>query len=182
MEGSQAFGCLLPCVDFTPWGILPTFSQSRGVRCAGDARPLLLVSGGGDVELESERLERSQLENLSTAELVRHALAETKLLVKAEVLHAKKELREEVKAARTSGILLGIGLTLALCGLAVLFVAVGLALPLRAWLGVLLVGVAIVLIAGGLAWFGVKRLPKKPLAHTQGRLKTDFDLARETLQ
>ncbi|MBN1210580.1 MAG: phage holin family protein [Myxococcaceae bacterium] len=134
------------------------------------------------MELESERLERSQLETLSTAELVRHALAEAKLLVKAEVLHAKKELREEVKAARTSGILLGAGLTLGLCGLAALFVAIGLALPLSPWLGVLLVGAAILLIAGGLAFFGVKRLPKKPLPHTQERLKADFDLARETLQ
>ncbi len=135
-----------------------------------------------DVELESERLERSQLETLSTAELVRHALAEAKLLVKAELLHAKKELREEVKAARTSGILLGVALTLSLCGLAALFVAVGLALPLSAWLGVLLAGVFVLLVAGGLAWAGVKRLPKKPLPHTQERLKTDFDLARETLQ
>jgi uncharacterized membrane protein YqjE len=134
------------------------------------------------VELESERLERSQLETLSTAELVRHALAEARLLVKAEVLHAKKELREEVKAARTSGILLGVALTLALCGLAALIVAAGLALPLSAWLGVLLAGVFVLLVAGGLAWAGIKRLPKKPLEHTQERLKTDFDLARETLQ
>ena len=43
-------------------------------------------------------------------------------------------------------------------------------------------GVAILLIAGGLAYFGVKKLPKKPLPHTQERLKADFDLARETLQ
>lgn len=134
------------------------------------------------MELESERLERSQLESLSTAELVRHALAEAKLLVKAELLHAKKELREEVKAARTSGILLGAAFTLALCGLAALFVAIGLALPLAAWLGVLLVGVFMLLLAGGLAFAGVKRLPKKPLPHTQERLKADFDMARETLQ
>ena len=134
------------------------------------------------MELESERLERSQRENLSTAELVRHALAETKLLVKAEILHAKKELREEVKAARTSGILLGAGFTLALCGLAALFVAIGLALPLSAWLGVLLVGVFILISAGAMAYFGVKKLPKKPLPHTQERLKADFDMARGTLQ
>jgi hypothetical protein len=134
------------------------------------------------VELESERLERSQLETLSTVELVRHALSEAKLLVRAEILHAKKELREEVKAAQTSGILLGIAFTLGLCGLAALFVAAGLALPLSAWLGVLLVGVALLLIAGGLAWAGVKRLPKQPLPHTQERLKTDFERARETLQ
>lgn len=134
------------------------------------------------MDLESERLERSQLESLSTAELIRHAFAEAKLLVKAEVLHAKKELREELKAARTSGIMLGAAITLVLCGLAALLVAIGLALPLSQWLGVLLVGVVILLIAGGLAYFGVKKLPKKPLSHTQERLKADFEMARETLQ
>lgn len=134
------------------------------------------------MELESERLERSQLETLTTAELIRHAFAEAKLLVKAEVLHAKKELREEVKAARTSGILLGAAFTLALCGLAALFVALGLALPVGPALGVLLVGVGILILAGVLAFVGVKKLPKKPLPHTQERLKADFDLARETLQ
>jgi uncharacterized membrane protein YqjE len=134
------------------------------------------------VDLESERLERSQLESLSTAELIKHAFAEAKLLVKAEVLHAKKELREEIKAARTSGIMIGAAITLVLCGLAALFVAIGLALPLSDWLGVLIAGVVILLIAGGLAYFGVKKLPKKPLPHTQERLKADFDMARETLQ
>jgi Flp pilus assembly protein TadB len=134
------------------------------------------------VELESERLEREQLESLSTAELIRHAIEEARLLARAEVLHAKKELREEVKAARTAGILLGAGGVLGLGGLAALFVAVGLSLPLVPWLGVLLVGAFLVLLAGGLAFAGVKRLPKKPLPHTQERLKTDLTRTRETLQ
>ncbi|MCP3099668.1 phage holin family protein [Myxococcus sp. K15C18031901] len=134
------------------------------------------------MDLESERLERSQLETLSTSELLRHALSETRLLVRAEVLHAKKELRDEVKAARTAGILLGAGAVLALDALAVLFVALGLALPLGAALGVLLVGVAVLVVAGLLVFSGIKRLPKKPLAHTQERLKLDYQLTRETLQ
>ncbi|AEI64288.1 phage holin family protein [Corallococcus macrosporus] len=134
------------------------------------------------VDLESERLERSQLETLSTAELIRHALAETRLLVRAEVMHAKKELREELKAARTAGILLGAGAVLALTALAVLFVALGLALPLGQAVGVLVVGVVLLAIAGGLLFLGSKRVPKKPLPHTQERLKTDYHLTRETLQ
>lgn len=134
------------------------------------------------MELESERLERSQLESLSMAELIRHAIEEARLLARAEVLHAKKEMREELKAARTSGILLGAGGVLALVSLAALFVAVGLALPLAKWLGVLLVGVFLLLVGGGLAFAGFKRLPKKPLSHTQERLKTDLERTRETLQ
>lgn len=134
------------------------------------------------MELESERLERTQLEAMSTAELVRHALDEARLLARAEVLHAKKELKEELKAARTAGILLGVGGVLGLLGLGALLVAVGLALPLAQWLGVLLVGVFLVLLAGGLAFAGSKRLPKKPMVHTQERLKTDIARTRETLQ
>lgn len=134
------------------------------------------------MELESERLERGQLESLSTAELIRHAIDEARLLARAEVLHAKKELAEEVKAARVAGILLGAGIVLGLVGVSALFIAVGLALPLAQWLGVLLVGAFLVLLAGGLAFAGVKRLPKKPLLHTQERLKTDLTRTRETLQ
>lgn len=134
------------------------------------------------MELESERLERGQLESLSTAELIRHAIEEARLLARAEVLHAKKELREEVNAARTSGILLGAGGVLALVSLAALFVALGLALPVAQWLGVLLVGVFLLLLGGGLAFAGYKHLPKKALPHTQERLKTDIARTRETLQ
>ena len=134
------------------------------------------------MEIESERLERRQLESLSTAELVRHAIDEARLLARAEILHAKKELKEEVQAARTAGILLGAAGVLALVGLAALLVAVGLALPVAQWLGVLIVGLVLVLAAGGLGLAGKKRLPGKPLSHTQERLKTDVLRTRETLQ
>lgn len=134
------------------------------------------------MELESERLERRQLESLSTSELIRHAIDEARLLARAEVLHARKELREELKVARVAGILLGAGGALGLAGLTALFVAVGLVLPLAQWLGVLLVGAFLVLLAGGLAFAGAKRLPREPLPHTQERLKTDLTRTRETLQ
>jgi Flp pilus assembly protein TadB len=134
------------------------------------------------VEIESEQLERRQLESLSTAELVRHAIEEARLLARAEILHAKKELKEEVKAARTAGIFLGAAAVLGLVGLAALLVAVGLVLPVAPWLGVLLVGIVLVAISGGLAFLGSKRLPGKPLSHTQARLKTDVLRTRETLQ
>lgn len=134
------------------------------------------------MDLESERLERSQLESLSTAELIRHALAESRLLVKAELLHAKKELRDELKAARTAGIFIGVGAVLSLIALSCLFVGAGLAIPMGEPWNVLVMGVAVLAISGLLLFLGVKRLPKKPLAHTQDRLKMDYQLTRETLQ
>ena len=134
------------------------------------------------MDLESERLERSQLESLSTAELIRHALAESRLLVKAELLHAKKELREELKAARTAGIFIGAGALLLLMALSCLFVGAGLAIPLGEPWNVLVMGVALLAISGLLLFLGIKRVPKKPLPHTQERLKMDYQLTRETLQ
>lgn len=134
------------------------------------------------MEIESEQLERRQLESLSTAELVRHAIEEARLLARAEVLHAKKELKEEVKAARSAGIFLGAGAVLGLVGLSALLVAVGLVLPVAQWLGVLLVGIVLVAVAGGLVFAGTRRLPTQPLSHTQARLKTDVLRTRETLQ
>ncbi|RKG95916.1 phage holin family protein [Corallococcus sp. CA053C] len=134
------------------------------------------------MDLESERLERTQLETLSTPELIRHALSETRLLVKAEVMHAKKELKQELQAAKTAGILLGAGAVLALTSLAVLFVALGLALPLGAAVGVLIVGAVLLLVAGLLLFLGTKRVPKQAMPHTQERLKADLKMTRETLQ
>ncbi|RYZ34335.1 MAG: phage holin family protein [Myxococcaceae bacterium] len=134
------------------------------------------------MDLESERLERTQLETLSTSELIRHALSETRLLVKAEVMHAKKELKQELQAAKTAGILLGAGAVLALTSLAVLFVALGLAIPVVAGLGVAIVGVVLLAVAGLLLFLGSKRVPKQAMPHTQERLKADFKLTRETLQ
>ena len=60
---------------------------------------------------------------MSTSELVRIALGEAQLLAKAEVLHAKEELRAELKAAKVSGILIGAGGAAALCAVSVLLVA-----------------------------------------------------------
>lgn len=120
-----------------------------------------------------------QLRHLSTAELVRHALDEAKLLVKAEVLAAKRELKEELVAAKRAGILLGASAVLALCGLAALFVALGIALPGAPGWGVAIVAVLLLAIAGGLAFYGVKRVPKKPMERTVDRIKTDIAVTRE---
>lgn len=134
------------------------------------------------MESVEAKMDEAQVRNLSTVQLVKHALTEAKLLARAEVLHAKHELKEELVAARTAGILLGACLALALSGLAVLFVAVALVLPVAAPIAVLLVGAGLLVVAGVLGMTGFKRLPKKPLARTQERLKRDFRLTREGLQ
>lgn len=120
--------------------------------------------------------------NLSTNELFRRAVSEARLLAKAELLHAKVELQQEVRAARFSGAFLGGGAALALVALAMLFVAGAAALTLPLWAGALLgAGVALVL-AALLAAIGWAKLPRKPMRHTLRRLSMDLDELRQQLE
>lgn len=134
------------------------------------------------MELGEQRLDEAQLRNMSTVELVRHAMTEMKLLVRAEVLHARTELKDELKEARTAGVLLGGALFLAPAGLAVALMAIVLALPDPRWLWSLVIGVGVLVLAALLALLSVKKLPKNPLARTRDRLKLDWMLTREELQ
>ncbi len=127
---------------------------------------------------QSEQPER----DLPTTDLVRHALAEAKLLARAEVMHARLELKQELKAATRAGIALGVGAVLGLIGAALLFVTVALALPVAGWLGALLVGGVLLLVAGVAALWGYKKLPKQPMARTRARLLDDLTMTREHLQ
>jgi uncharacterized membrane protein YqjE len=134
------------------------------------------------VELGEQRLDEAQLRNMSTPELVRHAMTEMKLLVRAEVLHARTELKEELREARNAGILLGAALFLAPAGLAIALMAIVLALPADRWLWSLIVGFVVLALAALLVFLAVNRLPKHPLARSRDRLKLDWLLTREELQ
>lgn len=131
--------------------------------------------------MDSERLDEQQLRSMPTSELVRLALEEAQLLARAEVLHAKQELKAELKAAKVSGILIGAGSAAALCAVAVLLVALALLFPISEPLAVAIVGAAVLVVGGSLALAGVRKLPRKPLPKTQERLKRDVAIAREQL-
>ncbi|PTL79748.1 phage holin family protein [Vitiosangium sp. GDMCC 1.1324] len=120
--------------------------------------------------------------DLSTNELFRRALSEARLLAKAELLHAKVELAQEVRSARFSGVFLGAGAALALVALSMLFVAGAAALALPLWAGALVgAGVALVL-AAALGAIGWAKLPKKPMRHTLERVSMDLDELRHHLE
>lgn len=134
------------------------------------------------MELGEQRLDEAQLRNMSTPDLVRHAMTEMKLLVRAEVVHARAELRQELREARNAGILFGAALFLAPAGLGVALMAIVLALPVVQWASAVVLGLVVLLLAGLLVFLAVKRLPKQPLARTRDRLKLDWMLTREELQ
>ena len=134
------------------------------------------------MELGEQRLDEAQLRNMSTVELVRHAMTEMKLLVRAEVVHARAELKQELRETRNAGILIGAALFLAPVGLAIALMPIVLALPEPRWLASLILGLVILVVAGVLAFLAVKKLPKQPLARTRDRLKLDWMLTREEIQ
>jgi len=134
------------------------------------------------VELGEQRLDEAQLRNMSTPELVRHAMTEMKLLVRAEVMHARTELKQELRETRNAGILMGAALFLAPAGLAIALMAIVFALPILQWAEALVLGLVVLAIAGLLVFLAVKKLPKQPLARTRDRLKLDWMLTREELQ
>lgn len=124
---------------------------------------------------------REPEELLSTPELLRHAVAEAKLLARAELVHAKLELQDEIHKAKTGGIALGAAAVLALCGLAMALVALALLLPLphAAAIGI---GAFVLLTAAAIAaLIGIRRLPKEPMKRTRSRLLEDVKLTREQL-
>ena len=134
------------------------------------------------MELGEQRLDEAQLRNMSTPDLVRHAMTEMKLLVRAEVVHARAELRQELREARNAGILFGAALFLAPAGLGIALMAIVLALPVVQWASAVVLGLVVLLLAGLLVFLAVKRLPRQPLARTRDRLKLDWMLTREELQ
>lgn len=89
----------------------------------------------------------------STAELVQQAGEQVSRLVRAEIALAKAELAERGRQAGMGAGLVGGGGLLALYGIGALVLAgiAGLATVLPDWLAALLVGLALLLVAGGLA-------------------------------
>ena len=118
----------------------------------------------------------------STSELIRQALTEAKLLARAEVTVAEMEAKAALTRGKAAGIAMGTAAVLALCGLALLFVTVALALPLPDWAGALVVGLSLLVFAGIAAAVGAKAFPKKPMQRTRERVVEDLTLARERLQ
>ncbi len=93
--------------------------------------------------------------DLSTPDLIRLALSQTRTLARAEILYAKTELLEELKEARVGGGFLGAAYTFGAAGIAALFLAGGLALPLLRWAAALVtagvlfaLAVAVALLVG----------------------------------
>lgn len=96
----------------------------------------------------------------TTSELVQHASEQFARLVREELLLARIELMEKGRHAGRGAGLFGGGGVLALYGVGALVLAavLALALVMPGWLAALIVGVALLVVAGGMALIGRRQI------------------------
>ncbi|MEO8183552.1 MAG: phage holin family protein [Deltaproteobacteria bacterium] len=115
---------------------------------------------------------------LSTPELLRQALDETKELVRLEIKLAQAELHEDVRKLKVAGILLAIAGALFIVALAMFDVAVVFALGGTASAAVIVAFIVLAEVAV-VGFIGYRQLPKVPLERTRSRLATDVRALKE---
>jgi uncharacterized membrane protein YqjE len=128
-----------------------------------------------------------QLSDRSTAELVKLAAEQVSRLVRDELRLAQVELAEKGKrAGMGAGMFGGAGL-IALYGLGGLLTAavLGLAQVMPAWLAALVVGVALLVVAGILALLGRRKVKQAAPAVPEGTVrsvKADINAVTEAVK
>jgi hypothetical protein len=173
-------------VPFAEWTLLYTNLGLLERAMTGGARLVEMEPaspvGQAHVETEGERSAAVPTRNdgAEASELVREAIAQAKDLLAAEVELARTEVRQDLRAARTSAIAFGAALVAAIVGISLLLVALALAIAPRP-VPALVTGVALLIAAGATAAFGYSRVPKNPLERTRKRLKTDARILQERI-
>lgn len=115
---------------------------------------------------------------LSTPELVRQTMQETKELVRLEVSLARDELRDDLGQLKTAAIVGSVALVVALCTLSALVLTLVLALGGTVVVALIATGL-LALVSGVMAAIAYKRFPKVALERTRARLKDDINQLKE---
>lgn len=135
----------------------------------------------------SETSGNPNLREPATGELVNQLSEQVSHLVRDELRLARAELTQQGKQAGLGAGLTGSGGILALYGLGALILAViaALALAMPVWAAALIVGVAVLLVAGALAMVGVRQVkqtmpprPDEAIASTKRDVQTVKESAK----
>jgi putative superfamily III holin-X len=122
----------------------------------------------------------------STVQLVRDIAGDTSTLVRKEIELARQEITEALVSRLKGGAALAVGGMMALFGLIYLGIAAGAALSivLPRWLAWLIVGGSLLVLAGGAALFGLRKMKKPPMApeETKRTVKEDVEWAKAQLK
>lgn len=125
-------------------------------------------------------LPRAPREETPVAELLREALGETRDLVQIEVALAREELQSAFSAAKVSVFAFGAAAALALVAFAMFVVAMVMGLKVG-WVGALVAGGILLVLAASLALIGWRVMPKKLMGGTKERLQADVKQLRERI-
>lgn len=121
-------------------------------------------------------------ESDTTGQLIATATDQLGQLVRQEMALARAELTQNAKRAGTGAGLFGGAGLVALYGLAVLVAAavIGLGLALPLWLAALIVGLALLGVAGVMALVGKKQVTTAtpPAEHTMDNIKADVQAVK----
>jgi len=122
---------------------------------------------------------------MPTGDILRELASNGSLLIQRQVKLAEQEARRNIKQETKSAELFGVAGAVAYAGVIVLLVAaalgIGAALGDRFWAGALIIGGALLLIAGILAPIGWKFHVKRPLRRTREELDKELSWGRAQL-
>ena len=122
---------------------------------------------------------------LPTGDILRELASNGSLLIQRQVKLAELEARRNVVREKKSVELFGVAGAIAYAGVIVLLVAaalaIGAALGDRFWAGALIIGGALLLIAGILAPIGWKLRVKRPLRRTREELDKELSWGKAQL-
>ncbi len=124
------------------------------------------------------KLAQEPLDEASTGDLIKEALAEAQNLVRLEVKLAKEDVKTEVKSASRAAIGFGIAVASSLMMMTMLAVALVLAIGPSPWAALLIAGGFMVVCAVA-AVIGYTQIPKNPLARTLNRMESDVNQMKE---
>jgi uncharacterized membrane protein YqjE len=125
----------------------------------------------------SER-DPARLEEASTADLVREAMAEAKELVRIEVELAKEELAKDRRHLERAATGFGIAVAAAILALCLLSMSLVFALGATALVALAVAG-GVFVVGAAAAGLGYGMLPKVPFAKTRDRLQSDVNQLKE---
>lgn len=118
--------------------------------------------------------------DVSTVDLVKEAIDESKALLMSEIALARNEAKRDLAAFKRGAISLASAAVAANLGVALLLVAMVLSTGAPA-LAALIAGGVLLLGAGIAGGIGYKLMPKKPMQQTQERLRVDAQVLKERI-
>jgi hypothetical protein len=137
----------------------------------------------GNVDSPVGATAASEPDSASLPQLITRLSEQTSTLVRDEVQLAKAEIQQSVKDAGLGAGLFGTAGIVALYGVGALVAAaiLGLATVVAAWLAALIVGVLLLLVAGGAALAGKSKVQQAspPMAATKENVQRDLDAVKE---